>query len=103
VHYKAPNLDTKAEADLCFRDAGVPTTFVLNSFYWENLIHFRMGPKPGPERTTPWTQPLGMAGFPGIGVEDFGRCTHGAFMRDTTLTVRCGTGPRASSRCAAAR
>jgi len=26
--------------------AGVPTTFLLTSFYWDNLIHFGMGPKP---------------------------------------------------------
>ena len=30
-----------------FTDAGVPTTFLLTSFYWENFIFFGLGPKRG--------------------------------------------------------
>ena len=39
----------KGEADRYFTDAGLPTTFLYPSFYWENLIHFGAGPKPGPD------------------------------------------------------
>ena len=43
--YKVPHFDAKGEADRVFADAGVPTTFLLTSFYWDNFIHFGMGPK----------------------------------------------------------
>jgi hypothetical protein len=33
-------------------DSGVPTTFLLTSFYWDNLIHFGMGPKPAGDGTS---------------------------------------------------
>lgn len=39
----------KALADALFTKAGVPTTFLLTSFYWENLIYFGAGPKRGPD------------------------------------------------------
>lgn len=45
--YKVPHFDAKGESDHFFADAGVPTSFLLTSFYWENLIFFGMGPKPG--------------------------------------------------------
>jgi uncharacterized protein YbjT (DUF2867 family) len=79
--YKVPHFDAKGEADQFFVDAGVPTTFLLTSFYWENLIHFGMGPKPGPDGDLAWTMPLGTAKFPGIAVEDIGRCAYGVFKR----------------------
>lgn len=83
--YKVPHFDAKAEAEAHFRDAGLPTTFLLTSFYWENLIHFGMGPKPGPDGALQWTMPLGTAKFPGIAVEDIGRCALGVFKRGKAL------------------
>jgi uncharacterized protein YbjT (DUF2867 family) len=83
--YKVPHFDAKGEADRFFVDAGVPTTFLLTSFYWENLIHFGMGPKPGPDGALSWTMPLGTARFPGIAVEDIGRCAYGVFKRGTGM------------------
>jgi uncharacterized protein YbjT (DUF2867 family) len=81
THYKVPHFDAKGESDRLFVEAGVPTTFLLTSFYWENLIHFGMGPKPGADGGLVWTMPLGTAKFPGIGVEDIGRCAYGVFKR----------------------
>lgn len=43
--YKVPHFDAKGESDHFFRDLGVPTTFLLTSFYWDNLIHFGWDPK----------------------------------------------------------
>lgn len=83
--YKVPHFDAKAEAEAHFHDAGVPTTFLLTSFYWENLIHFGMGPKPGPDGTLLWALPLSTAKFPGIAVEDIGRCAYGVFKRGDAL------------------
>ncbi|HKP49715.1 MAG TPA: NmrA/HSCARG family protein, partial [Gemmatimonadales bacterium] len=34
--YKVPHFDAKGEADGIFRELGVPTTFLLTAFYWEN-------------------------------------------------------------------
>src|SRR6185437_4735246 len=45
--YKVPHFDAKGEADQLFRDLGVPTTFLLTVFYWDNLIYSGAGPKRG--------------------------------------------------------
>ncbi len=79
--YKVPHFDAKAESDHCFTDNGVPTTFLLTSFYWDNLIHFGMGPKPGPDGKLAFVLPMGDAKLPGIAVEDIGRCVYGIFRR----------------------
>ncbi len=81
--YKVPHFDAKGEADRYFRDAGVPTTFLLTSFYWDNLIHFGSGPKPGADGTLEFVLPMGSAKLPGIAAEDIGRCAHGVFRRGT--------------------
>ncbi len=57
--YKVPHFDAKGEADQLFTDLGVPTTFLLTSFYWDNFIHFGMGPKKGPDGTLAITLPDG--------------------------------------------
>jgi uncharacterized protein YbjT (DUF2867 family) len=83
--YKVPHFDAKGEADQFFRDAGVPTTFLLTSFYWDNLIHFGMGPKAGADGTLEFVLPMGSAKLPGIGAEDIGRCAYGVFRRRDDL------------------
>lgn len=89
--YKVPHFDAKAEADALFRDAGLPTTFLLTSFYWENLIHFGMGPKRGADGALAITFPMGDAPLPGIAAEDIGRCAHGVFVRGAaTIGQRIG-------------
>jgi uncharacterized protein YbjT (DUF2867 family) len=57
----------------------VPTTFLLTSFYWDNLIYFGMGPKKGPDGKLAITLPLGDKKLPGIAAEDIGRCAYGIF------------------------
>jgi uncharacterized protein YbjT (DUF2867 family) len=83
--YKVPHFDGKGEADRVFAETGVPTTFLLTSFYWDNLIHFGMGPKPGADGTLEFTLPMGDAKLPGIAVEDIGRCALGIFKRGSEL------------------
>ncbi len=77
--YKVPHFDAKGEADRFFAEAGVPTTYLLTSFYWDNLIHFGMGPKPGPDGTLTLVMPMGDSKLPGIAAEDIGRCALGIF------------------------
>jgi len=86
--YKVPHFDAKGEADEAFRDAGVPTTFLLTSFYWDNLIHFGMGPKRGADGKLAFVLPMGDRKLPGIAAEDIGRCAHGIFRRETEFTGR---------------
>jgi uncharacterized protein YbjT (DUF2867 family) len=77
--YKVPHFDAKGEADAEFAEAGVPTTCLLTSFYWENFIHFGMGPKRGPDGKLTLTLPMGRAKLSGIAVEDIGNCAYGIF------------------------
>jgi uncharacterized protein YbjT (DUF2867 family) len=83
--YKVPHFDAKGEADQFFRDAGVPTTFLLTSFYWDNLIFFGSGPKPAADGKLDFVLPMGQAKLPGIAAEDIGRCAHGIFRRGGDL------------------
>ena len=83
--YKVPHFDAKGEADQFFRDAGVPTTFLLTSFYWDNLIFFGSGPKPAADGKLDFILPMGQAKLPGIAAEDIGRCAHGVFKRGADL------------------
>ena len=79
--YKVPHFDAKGEADRLFTEAGVPTTFLLTSFYWDNLIHFGMGPKPGADGKLAFTLPMDDKKLPGIAAEDIGKCAYGIFKR----------------------
>jgi uncharacterized protein YbjT (DUF2867 family) len=77
--YKVPHFDAKGEADRFFVEAGVPTTFLLTSFYWDNFISFGAGPKPGPDGVLALTLPMGDRPLPGIAAEDIGGCAYGIF------------------------
>lgn len=87
-NYKVPHFDAKGEADQAFIGRGVPTTFMLASFYWDNLIHFGMGPKRGPDGTLAITLPMGDKPLSGIAAEDIGKCVHGIFKRGTEYIGR---------------
>jgi uncharacterized protein YbjT (DUF2867 family) len=79
--YKVPHFDAKGEADEEFSSRGVPTTFLLTSFYWDNLISFGMGPKQGPDGSLLFTLPMGDKKLPGIVAEDIGKCALGIFKK----------------------
>jgi uncharacterized protein YbjT (DUF2867 family) len=79
--YKVPHFDGKGEADAAFREAGVPTTFLLTTFYWDNLVHFGMGPKPGADGTLELTLPMDGAKLSGMAAEDIGKIALGIFRR----------------------
>lgn len=77
--YKVPHFDGKGASDHFFTDQGVPTTFLLTSFYWDNLIHFGMGPKKGEDGKLGFVLPMADKKLPGIAAEDIGRCAYGIF------------------------
>jgi uncharacterized protein YbjT (DUF2867 family) len=83
--YKVPHFDAKGESDHIFVNLGVPTTIMLTSFYWDNFIHFGMGPKKGPDGKLAITLPMGDKKLPGIAVEDIGKCAYGIFKRGHEL------------------
>jgi uncharacterized protein YbjT (DUF2867 family) len=77
--YKVPHFDAKGEANAIFTELGVPTTFLLTSFYWDNLIHFGMGPKKGTDGKLAITLPLGKKKLASIAAEDIGRTAYRIF------------------------
>jgi uncharacterized protein YbjT (DUF2867 family) len=83
--YKVPHFDAKGEADRFFTELDVPTTFLLTSFYWDNLIHFGSGPKRGEDGRLAFVLPMADKKLPGIAAEDIGRCAYGVFRRGAEL------------------
>ena len=77
--YKVPHFDAKGEADRLFTERGVPTTFLVTSFYWENFVAFGLGPKRGPGGVLVLGLPMGDRKLPGIAVADIGKCAYGVF------------------------
>jgi len=71
--YKVPHFDAKAEANRAFAQFGVPVTYMLTSFYWDNLIYGGMGPKKGADGKLELTLPMGDKRLPGIAAEDIGK------------------------------
>ena len=83
--YKVPHFDAKGEAERLFIERGVPTTFLLTSFYWDNFIGFGVGPKRGSDGVLALTLPMGDKKLPGIAAEDIGKCAYGVFKRGSEL------------------
>ena len=79
--YKVPHFDGKGESNKFFTDLGLPVTLLQTSFYWDNFIHFGMGPKKISENTYALTIPMGDKKLPGIAAEDIGKCAYGIFKK----------------------
>ena len=83
--YKVPHFDAKGEMDHVFTDLGVPTTFLLASFYWENFVFSGAGPKRGPDGVLALTLPIGAAKMAGIAAGDIGAVAYGIFKKGKGL------------------
>ncbi|MEO7960390.1 MAG: NmrA/HSCARG family protein [Ginsengibacter sp.] len=83
--YKVPHFDGKGSSDHFFEDAGVPVTYLITSFYWDNLIYFGMGPKRGEDGKLSITYPMGDKKLVAIAAEDIGKCAYGIFKEGTSL------------------
>lgn len=75
--YRVPHFDAKAEANAYF--AGLPVTYLVTSFYWDNLYTFGLAPKKGVDGVYSWTFPMGNARLAGIAAEDIGKTAYGIF------------------------
>lgn len=71
--YKVPQFDAKNEANKAFSQFGVPVTYMLISFYWDNLIYMGMGPGKGADGKLELTLPMGDKRLAGIAAEDIGK------------------------------
>ena len=83
--YKVPHFDGKGESDKLFTAAGIPTTFLLASFYWDNFIYFGAGPKRGEDGKLALTLPVGDSKMAGIAAEDIGKCAYGIFKKGSEM------------------
>lgn len=89
--YKVPHFDGKGESDQYFINAGVPVTFMLASYYWENMLYFGMGPKRGSDGKLTITFPMGDKKMAGIAAGDIGKCAYGIFKnKDKYIGKRVG-------------
>ncbi len=91
--YKVPHFDAKGEADEVFTKLGVPVTFLLTTFYWDNAIYFGMGPKRGADGKLAITFPLGTKKLAGIAAGDIGKCAYGIFKSGTQGSARPSASP----------
>ncbi|WP_369185172.1 NmrA/HSCARG family protein [Streptomyces sp. Y1] len=82
--FKVPHFDGKAEADRYFTDAGVPTTFLRLTFYWENLLG-PFHPQRGEDGALRLVLPMGTSRLAGIAVQDVGRTALAILRRGTDL------------------
>ena len=88
--FKIPHFDAKGEADHFFVEAGVPTTLLLTTFYWDNFVHFGAGPKRLPDGTYAFTMPMGNEKLAGIAADDIGKCAYGVFKRPDLIGKTVG-------------
>src|SRR5690348_4635500 len=82
THYRVPHFDAKAEADAYFE--GVPTTFLVTSFYWDNLYAFGVVPQKGDDGSYSWALPMSNKRLAGIAAEDIGKVAYGIFKAGTS-------------------
>src|SRR5215831_17512333 len=75
--YRVPHFDAKAEADAFF--AGLPVTYLVTSFYWDNVYLFGLAPKKGADGVHSWTFPMANSKLAGMAVEDIGKVAYGIF------------------------
>lgn len=77
--YKVPHFDAKGEANAEFESREVPTTYLLTSFYWDNLVNLGVEPKRADDGVLELVLPMADKPLPGIAVEDIGKCAFGVF------------------------
>lgn len=90
--YKVPHFDVKGgEADALFERAGLPTTYVRMSFYWNNLLR-DLAPRRGEDGTLRLSLPMGESKISGIAGEDIGKAVVSVFARPETIGQTIGLG-----------
>lgn len=75
--YRVPHFDAKADADEHFAD--LPSTYLVTSFYWDNLYTFGLAPKKGADGVYEWAFPMADKRMAGIAAEDIGQIAYALF------------------------
>jgi hypothetical protein len=57
----------------------LPVTYLLTSFYWDNIYAFGMAPKKDSDGVYRWAFPMGDRQLAGIAAEDIGKVAYGIF------------------------
>jgi uncharacterized protein YbjT (DUF2867 family) len=83
--FNVPHFDAKGEAHRFFAQQRVPVTYLYTSCFWENLIHFGMGPQRRWDGSLVVTFPFGGARIPWIGADDIGIAAKEIFLRGDAL------------------
>lgn len=86
--YKVPHFDAKGAVDHVFATEAAPTTYLMAAFYWDNFIHFGMGPRTGENGELVLALPLGGVKLPGIAAGDIGGCAFGIFKAGTATAAQ---------------
>jgi uncharacterized protein YbjT (DUF2867 family) len=79
--YRVPHFDAKADADASFSPQR--TTYLVTSFYWDNLYSFGLAPKKGADGAYSWSFPMGDKRLSGIAAEDIGHVAYAIFKAGT--------------------
>jgi uncharacterized protein YbjT (DUF2867 family) len=75
--YRVPHFDAKADGDKYF--AKLPCTYLVTSFYWDNLYTFGVAPKKGAAGAYSWAFPMADKRMSGIAAEDIGQIAYAIF------------------------
>lgn len=86
--YKVPHFDAKGEANQFFIAESVPTTFMHASFYWDNMIHFGLGPQRDENDKLSISFPMGDKKMAGISADDIGKCAYGIFKKGNQMIAK---------------
>jgi uncharacterized protein YbjT (DUF2867 family) len=71
--YRVPHFDVKGgSADALFAKSGLPTTYLLMSFYWDNLLSLQK-PQRDPDGTLALHLPIGDTAIAGAPSDDIGQ------------------------------
>ena len=83
--YNVPHFDAKGEADDLFRQAGVPTTFLSTTFFFQNFVDF-MGPRRAEDGVLTLALPMEDGRLlSSVDAEDIGRTAFRIFQGGTSL------------------
>lgn len=82
--YKVPHFDVKSDANALFAEAGVPTTYLQTTYYWENFLSF-FPPKRQEDGSLVLALPMADRQLSGIAAEDIGRTAYGIFKKGEPL------------------
>lgn len=87
--WRVPHHDAKGAADAFFAEQGVPTTRLLLSFFWDNLLRFGLQPQRAADGRLVLVLPMGSRPLPGMAVSDVGPVVQALLAQPRRWIGRC--------------